>query len=76
LEIGDVETVILLTENPDEVRVSLRSRDAVDVSDLARGFGGGGHPRAAGLRMAEDIDVLKRKLITACLERLKAKDSK
>jgi phosphoesterase RecJ-like protein len=34
-------------------RVSLRSiRDDVNVSDLAKRYGGGGHPRAAGAKLA------------------------
>lgn len=42
----------LFYERPDGWRVSLRSRsDAVDVARLAGEFGGGGHPRAAGLTL-------------------------
>ena len=42
----------LIQEVADGWRVSLRSTTAaVDVSDLARHFGGGGHPRAAGCRL-------------------------
>jgi len=70
LRVASVEMAILLVENPDTVRVSLRSRDAVDVSAIARGFGGGGHRRAAGLRADEDIDQLKARLIEACTEAL------
>ncbi|MCY2923864.1 MAG: DHHA1 domain-containing protein [Planctomycetota bacterium] len=49
-----------------QVRVNLRSRDAVDVAAVARGFGGGGHRRAAGLRSDEPIDALKERLVGAC----------
>ena len=66
LRLASVETALLLVENTDCVRVSLRSRDAVDVSAVARQFGGGGHKRAAGLRAATDIDDLKTQLIAAC----------
>jgi phosphoesterase RecJ-like protein len=48
------------------VRVSLRSRDALDVAAVARQFGGGGHGRAAGFRKDEDIDALKGKVIEVC----------
>lgn len=42
----------LIQEAPDGWRVSLRSTTAaVDVSELAGHFGGGGHPRAAGCRL-------------------------
>jgi phosphoesterase RecJ-like protein len=53
------------------VRVSLRSRDALDVAVIARQFGGGGHGRAAGFRKDEDIDLLKGKLIEVCTQELK-----
>ena len=44
LRIGCVEEAVLLTENGDCIRASLRSREDVDVSAIARDFGGGGHP--------------------------------
>lgn len=44
----------LIQEAKDGWRVSLRSTtSAVDVSELAKRFGGGGHPRAAGCRLPE-----------------------
>ncbi len=66
LRLASVETAVLLVENDDCIRVSLRSRDAVNVAEIARRFGGGGHARAAGLRLDEDIDSLKARLIDAC----------
>ena len=70
LRIGCVEVAILLAETGDCTRVSLRSRGAVDVSQVARAFGGGGLVRAAGLRAPEDIDALARKLVDACARAL------
>ncbi len=44
---------ILFYEQPEGWRVSLRSGDPlVDVAALCQHFGGGGHPRAAGCRLA------------------------
>ena len=44
-----VEVAILLDERePGEFKVSMRSNEIVDVSVIARYFGGGGHVRAAG----------------------------
>lgn len=70
LRVGAVDTAVLLVETTDCVRVSLRSRGAVDVAAVAQGFGGGGHRRAAGLRLDEDIDTLKRRLVAACSDAL------
>jgi phosphoesterase RecJ-like protein len=65
LRIGCVEVAMLLAETGDCTRVSLRSRGAVDVSQVARAFGGGGHARAAGLRATEDIEALADRLVHA-----------
>ena len=35
-----------------DVKVSLRAAGKVDVAAIAAGYGGGGHPNAAGFRMA------------------------
>lgn len=47
-----VECAILIYEiGLDKYKVSLRSNDYVNVSEVAAGFGGGGHIRAAGCTM-------------------------
>jgi phosphoesterase RecJ-like protein len=47
-----VEVAIFLYEiEPQMFKVSLRSREIVDVSAVAAYFGGGGHVRAAGCTM-------------------------
>lgn len=48
-----VEVAIFMYEVDTNVyKVSLRSRERIDVSKIARYFGGGGHRKAAGLTMA------------------------
>jgi hypothetical protein len=44
----------------------------VDVSAVAAQFGGGGHPRAAGLRTSGDIDAVKQRLVAHCARELAA----
>ena len=73
LRIGSVESSILLVENGGQVRVSLRSRDVIDVSAIAGGFGGGGHARASGIRSTLRIDELKARLIEAFIAEFHAK---
>lgn|SRR5574344_403839 len=46
-------------------KVSMRSIGNVDISKIAIEFGGGGHPRAAGFTIYEDLDVVKDKLLKA-----------
>ena len=62
LMVKGVEVAVLLKEHePGRYRVSLRSRDTVDVSTVAGVFGGGGHSRAAGLRMeGEQPDIIQK----------------
>ena len=51
-----VEVAIFLYEiSPQTHKVSLRSRESVDVSTVASYFGGGGHVRAAGCMMQGSI---------------------
>ncbi len=51
---------------PDLTRVSLRSkRDSVDVTLIASQFGGGGHPAAAGARVAGSPLSVQRRVIRA-----------
>ena len=46
-----------------EVKVSFRSNDYVDVSALASKFGGGGHIRAAGATFFENAESAKEKIL-------------
>lgn len=49
LQIDTAEVAVLLKENNDGVKISLRSKEAVDVRKVAEKFGGGGHIRASGI---------------------------
>lgn len=46
-----------------EIRVSLRSRSEFDVSGLAEQYGGGGHRKAAGLTIHDDLQTAKSTII-------------
>ena len=51
-DIEGVEVSIFIREVPEKgLKISLRSNEYVNVSDVALLFGGGGHPRAAGCNM-------------------------
>jgi phosphoesterase RecJ-like protein len=61
--ISGVLVGVLLRELGDGMfRVSLRSKESVDVNEIARAFGGGGHQTAAGFRIKGDIDDVKRRI--------------
>ena len=64
--IGGVEAAIMFIEWPrGMVHISLRSRDRIDVSEIALKVGGGGHARAAGCSLPDvKLDELMSDVIT------------
>jgi bifunctional oligoribonuclease and PAP phosphatase NrnA len=71
LQIRRVEVSLLFTEPMDggetggPVRVSLRSKGQVDVAKFAEQFGGGGHARAAGLKLDGPFPDVRTRVINA-----------
>jgi phosphoesterase RecJ-like protein len=64
--IQGVEVGLFFREGPDgTIRVSLRSREGLDVSQVARLFGGGGHLLASGCTLDEPLDVAEKLVIDA-----------
>lgn len=71
--IAGVEVAALFRETGDGiVKVSLRSKDLVDVAALARVMGGGGHARAAGVRIRGTMAEAKEKIRAAIETALKS----
>lgn len=68
-DIQGVEVGILLKEKKEnEVKISLRSKNYVDVSEIAKSFGGGGHIRAAGCTINDSVENAKKKVLEAVLK--------
>ncbi len=64
----DVKVSILFREIEDNYyKLSLRSKDDINVARVAEAFGGGGHKNAAGCRIRADFETAK----VAILEKLK-----
>lgn len=73
--VASVQTVVLITQPPatddddqPAIRLSFRSKPgdgARNVADVAGLFGGGGHARAAGARVAEPLDRVIRRVTEA-----------
>jgi phosphoesterase RecJ-like protein len=66
-DVGGVEVGILFRENsvPGEFKISFRSKGKIDVSKIARIFGGGGHRNAAGCTIQGNLEEIKQKVIDA-----------
>jgi phosphoesterase RecJ-like protein len=61
LTVKEIQAVVLLKHvEGDEYRVSMRSKGAIDVNAVARGFGGGGHKNAAGCTAVGRLDALRQ----------------
>ncbi len=56
--------VYIKEKGENDLRVSLRSNEYVDVSEIARALGGGGHIRAAGLSIKDTADKAKEVLLS------------
>lgn len=62
--IAGVELAMCFKEDDlGNVHVSFRSRRLVDVSRIAVGLGGGGHPRASGATLKMDLESALRKVL-------------
>ncbi len=64
---GTKVAVLFREIEPNFVKVSLRSKDGFDVAAVARQFGGGGHPAAAGCKLQQPL----RSAVTAVLKTLR-----
>lgn len=72
LGIKGVEVSMLLKEVEDAVKVSLRSKNEVDVRKVAEIYGGGGHIKAAGLKMLNiGLEEAREKLLNTLKEEMK-----
>lgn len=64
--IKGVQVVVLFKENlgsKGEVRVNFRSQGKVDVNEIAKCFGGGGHKAASGATVHGDLDDIRKKVL-------------
>jgi bifunctional oligoribonuclease and PAP phosphatase NrnA len=69
LGVANVELAILFLElGPQETKVSLRSRSAVDVNQIASRFGGGGHRAASGVRFPGPLSEAEPTMLAAVRE--------
>ncbi len=71
LSVKGVEVGILFKEVANkEVKVSLRSKEFIKVNKIAHQFNGGGHDRAAGLKMKAELNKVQEKVIAAVKKEL------
>lgn len=73
-DIEGVEVSIFIRQKEDDentYKISMRSNEYVNVSDICFKFGGGGHEKAAGATMQGNIEQVKQKVINEVKKVLK-----
>lgn len=70
-DVEGVEVSIFVRQTEKGCKVSMRSNEYVNVSDVCLMFGGGGHQRAAGALIQGTVDQVKEKLLYQVKSQLK-----
>lgn len=70
--IDSLQVALVFRENENgKIKVSLRSKSGIDVNRIAKEFGGGGHPKAAGCTLENSsLDEAVEKVIAAVQKEL------
>jgi bifunctional oligoribonuclease and PAP phosphatase NrnA len=64
LTVKEIEAVVFFKHiEGEQYRVSMRSKGDVDISAVAKEFGGGGHRNAAGCTVTGGIDALQKQFV-------------
>ena len=70
--IGSVEVACLLKElSNNEIKISMRSKEYVDVASICDTFNGGGHIRAAGCTIYDEIDKAEDMIVKSIVKNLR-----
>lgn len=65
---GSEVTMLFREVGPENIRISLRSRNGVDVNQIARIFGGGGHVAAAGCTINAPLADAEERVVAEVLK--------
>jgi phosphoesterase RecJ-like protein len=64
----EIEAVALFKLRDGEIRVSLRSKGAIDVREVALAYGGGGHKNASGFTVQGRLDEVRGPILARVAE--------
>jgi len=72
--VDGIEVAIFFLETAEgKVKISFRSRGTIDVSTIARKFGGGGHQRAAGALLSGPLEEVQIRVLAEVEARVNSK---
>jgi phosphoesterase RecJ-like protein len=57
--------IVFVEQKVDQIKVGWRSKEGLDVSSVARAFGGGGHMPAAGATIQGDLATVQSRVLSA-----------
>jgi phosphoesterase RecJ-like protein len=64
--------ILLKESEPGVYKISMRSPNEVNVSEICRTLGGGGHAKAAGCLLKGELTDVKKRLVDAVGKALEA----
>ena len=67
---GVLVSVLVKDRDENSKRVSFRTKDVIDVSEIAQSFGGGGHKSAAACVISGNIDEKVNEIISVITDKL------
>jgi phosphoesterase RecJ-like protein len=77
LTVKEVQAVVFFKQSEgNSYRVSMRSKGDVDISVIAKEFGGGGHRNAAGCSVTGAIDELRKTFVEKIQRAIEAQDAR
>ncbi len=62
-----VKAAVMFREEADRISVTFRSRGHIDMSQVAKTFGGGGHSNAAGCRLKGTLRAAREKVLSVLI---------
>jgi phosphoesterase RecJ-like protein len=69
LTVKEIQAVVFFKEwEPKEYRVSMRSKGTIDVGEVAKRFGGGGHKNASGCTVYGTLDEARQQILQPVVE--------
>jgi phosphoesterase RecJ-like protein len=70
--IEGIEVAILFREDRGKIKINFRSKNRVNVSEIARHFGGGGHTKAAGAVIEGRLEEVESRVVAEVEKYLQA----
>jgi bifunctional oligoribonuclease and PAP phosphatase NrnA len=69
LTVREIQAVVFFKEwEPNQYRVSMRSKGTIDIGEVAKRFGGGGHKNASGCTVIGSLPEARQQILPLVVE--------